>query len=70
MKVKDSQLVTTVGDGWRTSKCSEANLKRLVDECFLQPFNQRIRLRIELDLNLLLLSFKNLKNKPSMTRVP
>jgi hypothetical protein len=25
----------TVGDGWKTSKCSEADLKRLVDECFL-----------------------------------
>jgi hypothetical protein len=36
-KGKDSQLVTTAGDGWRTSKCSEADLKRLVDECFLQP---------------------------------
>jgi hypothetical protein len=31
--------------------------------------NRRIRLRVKLVLNLLLLSSKNLKNKPSMTRV-
>jgi hypothetical protein len=36
-KGKDSQPIATTGDGWRTSKCSEADLKRLVDECFLQP---------------------------------
>jgi hypothetical protein len=32
--------------------------------------NQRIGLRVKLVLNLLLLSSKNSKNKPSMTRVP
>jgi hypothetical protein len=36
-KGKDSQPAATAGDGWKIGKCSEANLKRLVDECFLQP---------------------------------
>jgi hypothetical protein len=37
MKGKDSQPATIVGDGWKTSKCSKANLQRIVDEYFLQP---------------------------------
>jgi hypothetical protein len=36
-KGKDSKPTATTGDGWRTSKCSEADLKKLIDECFLQP---------------------------------
>jgi hypothetical protein len=36
-KGKDSQPAATTGDGWEKSKCCEAELKRLVDECFLQP---------------------------------
>jgi hypothetical protein len=36
-KGKDSKPVTTMGNGWKTSKCSEANLKTLVDECLLHP---------------------------------
>jgi hypothetical protein len=36
-KWKDSQPIATTCDGWRTSKCSEADLKKLIDECFLQP---------------------------------
>jgi hypothetical protein len=36
-KGKDSRPATTAGDGWRTSKCFEADLKTHVDECLLQP---------------------------------
>jgi hypothetical protein len=35
MKGKDSRPAASVGDGWRTSKCSEADLKMLVYECLL-----------------------------------
>jgi hypothetical protein len=34
-KGKDSKPAATAGDGWRKIKCSEANLKTLVDECLL-----------------------------------
>jgi hypothetical protein len=37
MKGKDSQPAATAGDGWKTSKCFEADLKRLVNECIIQP---------------------------------
>jgi hypothetical protein len=37
LKGKDSKPIITAGDGWRTSKSFEANLKILVDECLLQP---------------------------------
>ncbi|RLN00192.1 hypothetical protein C2845_PM06G26800 [Panicum miliaceum] len=36
-KAKDSKAVATVGDGWRASKCSEADLTTLIDEGLLQP---------------------------------
>jgi hypothetical protein len=36
-KGKDSKAIATVGDGWRASKCSEADLTTLIDESLLQP---------------------------------
>jgi hypothetical protein len=36
MKGKDSEPATIASDGWKICKYSEADLKRLVDECFLQ----------------------------------
>jgi hypothetical protein len=37
LKRKGSKPTVTAGNGWRTSKCSEADLKMLIDECLLQP---------------------------------
>jgi hypothetical protein len=36
-KGKESKPTANAGDGWRTRKCSEADLKALVDEGLLQP---------------------------------
>ncbi|RLM86395.1 hypothetical protein C2845_PM04G13810 [Panicum miliaceum] len=36
-KGKDSKAAATAGDGWRASKCAEADVKALVDENLLQP---------------------------------
>jgi hypothetical protein len=35
-KEKELKVVTTTGDGWRPSKCSETDLQALVDEGLLQ----------------------------------
>jgi hypothetical protein len=36
-KGKESKPAATTGDGWRISKLSKADLKKMVDECLLQP---------------------------------
>jgi hypothetical protein len=35
-KGEESKPATLFGDGWKTSKCSEADLYSLVDQCLLQ----------------------------------
>ncbi|RLN19056.1 hypothetical protein C2845_PM02G18060 [Panicum miliaceum] len=36
-KGKESKTAATARDDWRTSKCFEADLQTMVDECLLQP---------------------------------